>query len=311
MANPKKVIILGSWHQVVFVFGERIPLKGETVPGDHYVVSYGGKGANQACQCSYLGGNVCLIQKLGDDEAGRASAAIFTHFGLSNKHIKLDPKESTGYAPIFLDKNGENAIMIVTGAHGHYKNEDIDEAEKEFDDAFMASFVLETNLDVTEYAIKKAFNKGVKVFLDPAPAIPINPEIYQCLEWIKPNEHEASLLTGIAVSDFESAKKAGEWFLDKGVKNVLITMGGNGTALVTPQQAKMFPAPKVNVVDTTCAGDIFAGAFLFALSMGKSVDDAVEYASCAGALAVTIPGSMTECAPTNDDILNLLQLYKG
>lgn len=310
MTKPKKVTILGSWHKVVFVFGDRIPKKGETVQADRYSVSYGGKGGNQACECSLLGGNVNLIQTLGDDESGHATKKIFDDFGLSDKYIKLDPDESTGFAPIFCDKNGENAIMIVPGAHGHYTKQDIDNAEAAYKDAFMAGFVLESNLDTTLYAIKKAHSMGVDVFLDPAPAVKLGPDIYECLTWIKPNEHEASLLSGIEVTDYDSAVKAGKWFLEQGTNNVLITMGGNGTVLVMPTRIHLFPSPKVNVVDTTCAGDIFAGAFLYSLSVDMSIDDAILFASCAGALAVTIAGSMTECAPTNEQVTKLFNEFK-
>ena len=303
--TPKKIVILGSWHRVVFVFGERIPNKGETVPGERYTTSAGGKGGNQACQCSLLGGNCNLIQKLGDDDAGREAKLIFERFGLSTKYVKLDPTESTGFAPIFIDKNGENAIMIVTGAHGHYKKQDIDDAEEAFKDTFMAGFVLETNIDATEYAIKKAHAMGAKVFLDPAPVIKFDPEIYKYLTWIKPNEHEASLLSGIEVTGYDSAVKAGKWFQQQGVENILITLGGEGSVLVTPKRSKFFPAPKVEVVDTTCAGDIYAGAFLYALSVSMPLDEAILFASCAGALAVTKPGSMTECAPTNEEVTKL------
>lgn len=309
--KPKKVVVLGSWHKVIFVYGDRIPNKGETVPGKSYTTSYGGKGGNMAFQCSYLGGNCNLIQKLGDDEAGHATKKIFEDFGVTTNYVKLDPNESTGFAPIFIDKNGENAIMIVTGAHGHYTKQDIDDAEEAFKDAFMAGFVLETNYDVTEYAIKKAHAMGVQVFLDPAPAMEINPEIYKYLTWIKPNEHEASLLSGIKVIDYDSAVKAGKWFLKMGVKNALVTMGGTGTVLVTPGREKLFTAPKVEVLDTTCAGDIFAGSFIYALSVDMSVDEAIDFASCAGALAVTIPGSMAECAPSNAQVTKLYKEFTG
>jgi len=217
--------------------------------------------------------------------------------------------EKTGLAPIMIDKDGNNAIMVFPGAHGHYTKEDIDRADREFDDAFMASFVFETNLDMTEYAIKKAYEKNVAVFLDPSPVTKFNPDLYPYLTWIKPNEHEAALYTGIEVTDYESAADAGKWFLARGVKNALITLGEMGSVLVTPDLIRTFPAPKVTVVDTTTAGDVFAGAFIYALSVEMPLDEAVLFASCAGALTATKAGAV-KSAPHMEEVQQLLAEFK-
>ena len=296
MGNARKVVVLGSWHKVMFLNGDRIPGKGETVMGNDYFVTYGGKGANQACACGLLGGCCQLIQNLGDDEDGRRSVEIFKEYNVETGYVNLVPGQLTGLALVMIDKNGENSIMDIAGAHGQYRLEDIDAAQEAFKDAFMAGFVLETNIDATVYAIKKAYDMGVPVFLDPAPVENFDKEIYPYLTWIKPNEHEASLLSGIEVVDYESAVRAGHWFMEQGVKNVLITMGGGGSVLITPELTKSFKAPKVEVVDTTTAGDIFAGSFLYALSVDMPVEDAVKFATCAGSLAVTKPGAMESAA---------------
>lgn len=309
LSMGKKVVFLGSWHKVIFMQGERIPGKGETVSGDSYFVTAGGKGGNQACACGLLGGNAVLIQNLGDDVTGREALKIFKNCKVNTQYTKLIMGESTGLAPIMLDKNGENAIMVIPGAHGNYKTSDIDDAEDAFKDAYMACFVLESNLDATFYAIRKAHSMGVKVFLDPAPVTPLPDDIYKCLTWIKPNEHEATLLSGINVVDFETAKKAARWFMTKGVKNVLITLGGEGSILVTPEITKTFPAPKVKVVDTTTAGDIFAGTFLFALAEDMSLEDSVILATCAGSLAVTRSGAI-ESAAQYDELIKFFKEFK-
>ncbi len=307
--NAKKVAVLGSWHKVMFLNGDRIPGKGETVLGNDYFVTYGGKGANQACACGLLGGNCELIQNLGDDDDGRKSVELFKEYNVKTDYVNLMPGQLTGLALVMIDKNGENSIMDIAGAHGQYRPEDIDRAEGAFKDAFIAGFVLETNIDATIYAIKKAYDMGVPVFLDPAPVESFDPVIYPYLTWIKPNEHEASLLSGIEVVDFDSAVKAGHWFMDQGVKNVLITLGGGGSVLVTPTLTKAFKAPKVNVVDTTTAGDIFAGSFLYALSVEMPIEDAVKFATCAGSLAVTKPGAM-ESAASYDEVTLLFNEVK-
>lgn len=299
--KPKKIVTLGTYHVCYFLIGQRIPGIGETVMGDYYFAEGGGKGSNHACACSILGGDVRMIQNLGEDEGGRVAIKEFAEYGLKTDYIRLIPGEKTGLAPIMIDNKGNNSIMIFPGAHGKYTKEDIDRAQEAFEGAFMASFVLESNLDITEYAIRKAFAMGVQVFLDPAPVTQFNPDIYPCLTYIKPNEHEASLYTGINVTDFQSAIKAGEWFLEKGVKNALITLGSEGSVLVTNDGAKTFPAPKVTPVDSTTAGDVFAGAFLYALSVDMPVDEAVLFASCAGALTTTKAGAV-KSAPTKADV---------
>lgn len=307
--DAKKVVVLGSWHKVIFLYGDRIPQPGESVSGSHYTVTAGGKGANQACICGNLGGNCVLIQNLGNDEDGVKAVETFREYHTNVDYVKLVDGESTGFCCIMIDSKGENSLMTIEGAHGHYTEADIDACEDAFRDAFMAGFVLETNLDATEYAIRKAHSMGVKVFLDPAPAQKISEDIYSCLEWIKPNEHEAAVLSGISVTDFDSAVKAANWFRDKGVKNVLITMGGDGCVVVTDDVVKHYPSPKVQVVDTTTAGDTFAGAFLYALSVDMSLDDAVAYASCAGALCTTKPGSI-ESAPTKEELEELYRKFR-
>lgn len=306
----KKVVVLGSWHSCIFANNDRIPLKGETVTGNSYFMTLGGKGANQACACGLLGGNCKLIQNLGDDDFGRESLKVFEQYHLSTEYVKLVPGEHTGLALIAIDKNGENAIMVIPGAHGHYTKIDIDHAEEAFNGAFMAGFVLEPNFDMVEYGIKKAHAMGVQVFLDPTPAVEHLPDdIYRCLTYLKPNEHEASLLSGINVTDYDSAVKAGQWFLGKGVKNVIITMGGGGSVLINAKTIKQFPAPDVKVVDTTTAGDIYAGTFLYALSVDMLLEDAILFATCAGSLAVTKPGAM-ESAASLDEVTELYHKFK-
>lgn len=301
MSEAKKIVTLGSWHKVIFLYGDRIPAPGESVSGNSYTTTAGGKGANQSAVCGLLGGNAVLIQNLGADEDGYAALQTFKDYNVNVEYVRLLKDQSTGYCCIMIDKNGENCLMTIAGAHGNYTPADIDACEEAFKDAYMVNFVLETNHEATFYGIQKAYNMGLKVFLDPAPAMPLPEDILSCLEWIKPNEHEASIITGIDVKDNETALEAANWFRDRGVKNVLITMGGDGCLLVTDEISKKYPAPKVKVVDTTTTGDTFAGAFLFALSVDMPMDDAIAYASCAGALCATKPGSI-ESSPRKEEL---------
>ena len=309
MNEPKKIVTLGSWHKVIFLYGDRIPAPGESVAGNYYTTTAGGKGANQACVSGLLGGTAVLIQNLGVDEDGRAAIETFKEYHTNVDYVRMIEGQNTGYCCIMIDKNGENCLMTIAGAHGNYTREDIDACEKAYEGAYMANFVLETNHEATFYAIHKAHDMGVKVFLDPAPACQLPEDIFPCLEWIKPNEHEASIITGIDVHDDESALEAANWFRARGVKNVLITLGGDGCFLVTDEMTKRYPAPKITVVDTTTAGDTFAGAFLYALSVDMPMDDAIAYASCAGALCATKPGSI-ESSPRKEELDALYKEFR-
>ncbi len=288
----KKVLTLGSYHACYFLNGDRIPNRGETVIGKSYFLTGGGKGSNQAVVVALLKGDAVLIQNLGNDDSGKLALNNFKNYGLDPKFIRLVDGQNTGLASIMIDKDGENAIMVIPGAHGQYTKEDIDAAKEEFKDVNIAGFVLETNYDATVYAIKKAYTMGVQTLLDPTPVREIDEDVYQYLTYIKPNEHEASLLTGIQVTDCDSAVLAGKWFLERGVENVIITLGARGCVLITPERHRFFEAPVVKVVDTTTAGDIFAGSFMYAVTEGMDVDDSIIFASCSASLSVTKAGAM-------------------
>ena len=166
------------------------------------------------------------------------------------------------------------------------------------------ALALENNLDIVEYAVRKAHRLGVPTLLDPAPAVPLPEDLYPCLDFIKPNENEATILSGINVADPEGAAEAGLWFVQRGVKAAIVTLGQNGAVLVVGHDVKHFPAPRVEAVDTTGAGDIFSGAFMAALWAGESVPASIEFASRAAALSVTRPG-VIEAIPERQEVLAL------
>jgi ribokinase len=186
-----------------------------------------------------------------------------------------------------IDRYGYNSISVVLGANTRLSTKDIDDSEEALRNSFIVGFQLENDWKLVEYAIRKVHALGVPTFLDPAPAAKLPDDLYPCLDYIKPNETEATTLTGIKVSGMASAEDAGRWFVKKGVKQAIVTLGEHGAVLVTAKDVRHFYPPTVKAVDTTGAGDIFAGGFLTALSKGQSIDYAIDFANHAAAISVT------------------------
>lgn len=306
----KNVVFLGSYMHCIFTSGDRIPQVGETLTGEKYFVDYSGKGSSQAMMCARMGSETKYIGRVGADKEGEQALKFFEDFRLiETNYIKIDPSSHTGIAIIITDSKGNNAIMVVPGVNNKIQKEDIDTAENILRDADIMGFVLETNKDMVEYGIKKAYSMGIKTFLDPSPAQILSEDVYPCITYIKPNEHEAFILTGINVVDASSAVLAGEYLLKKGVKNVIITLGGDGVVLVTETCRKHFKAPSVEVLDTTSAGDVFGGTMLAMLNQGSDIEEALIYASCAGALATTVVYPILDVLPMRDAVERKVQEY--
>ena len=286
----KTVTIIGSYNVGLFLKGEILPSPGETVIGDEFYEGGGGKGSNQAVAASLLGAQARFIGRVGFDKYGQDALDMYKRLGIDFSTIKVDPTIHTGISVILIDKYGHNLISVVLGANGRLSTEDIDATEEALKDSFIVGFQLENDLKVVDYAIRKVHALGVPTFLDPAPAVKLPDDLYPHIDYIKPNETEAATLTGIKVSGITSAEDAGRWFLDKGVKTALVTLGEHGVVLVTDGKTEHFYPPKVKAVDTTGAGDIFAGALLTAMSQGKSIQEAINFANHAASISVTRRG---------------------
>lgn len=281
------VTVIGSYNVGLFLKGEVLPKPGETVIGDKFYEGGGGKGSNQAIAAAMMGANARFIGKIGKDKYGQDALDLYKRVGVSSELIKIDDTIHSGISVIIIDKDGQNLISVVPGANFRLSQEDIDDTIEEMKDSFVVGFQLENNFDVVEYAIKKIDAQGLKTLLDPAPARKLPDDLFPHIHYIKPNEHEASVLTGIQVTDKDSAEKAGLWFLDKGVNTAIITLGETGSILVSDEQATHFPAVSVNAIDTTGAGDCFSGALMAALAKESPIDEAINFASCAAAISVT------------------------
>ncbi len=306
MNTGKFITVIGSYNVGLFLKGKRLPRLGETVIGDEYYESYGGKGSNQAIAASILGANVYFLGRIGNDRYGADALAIYKKLGMPIDLLKVDNSIHSGISVIIIDSEGNNMISCVPGANFKLSKDDIDECEDYLNHSSIVAFQLESPLDVVCYAIRKVHRMGITTLLDPAPAVKLPEDIFECINIIKPNETEAEILTGMEVTDFNTAAKAGEWLIDRGAKNVIITLGSNGVFYTNGSDSMTFIAPSVERVDSTGAGDIFSGALMSALSRCYSFKDAIEFANYAASLSVTKLG-VIESIPTLDEVENFIQ----
>lgn len=298
----KRIVVVGSTNTDMVVKAARIPAPGETILGGRFLMNPGGKGANQAVAAARLGAEVVFIAKVGDDLFGREAKALFAKENICTDYVLTDPSEPSGVALIMVDAKGENCIAVASGANGTLMPEDIEGLEGVIAQSDMLLMQLETPLETVRYAADVAVNLGVPVILNPAPACELPSDLYDCLEVITPNESEAELLTNIKVTDEASAEAAARVLCDKGVRQVVITMGAKGAYVFDGEDGVMVPAFKVEAVDTTAAGDVFNGALAVALTEELELEEAVRFASKAASISVTRMGAQAS-APRREELV--------
>jgi ribokinase len=299
--KDSKVVIIGSYNVGLSMKGERFPELGETFTADQFFEGPGGKGSNQVIAASVFGADTSLVGCIGSDKYGKDALEVYKKYGISTEYVKIEPEIHTGVAFILIDKDGRNMIEIAPGANLRLTATDIESAEQEIRQATIVGFQLEGDVGLVDYGIRKVHSLGIKTLLDPAPAVKLKEDLYPQIDYIKPNETEARILTGIEVYDPDSAEKAGKWLTDKGVETAIITLGDKGSMVVNSSGSKYFQAPNVTARDSTGAGDIFCGAFMSALAENREIDEAIEFASHAAALSVTRFG-VVESIPSLEEV---------
>ena len=299
--SAHSITVIGSTNTDMVIKTTRLPLPGETILGGDFLMNPGGKGANQAVAAARLNGKVTLVAKTGGDVFGRESQKLFQAENLNTDFLFSDPEAPSGIALITVDEHGENCIVVAPGANALLAREDIDKAVIAIREAEIILMQLEIPLDTVIYATEMAVRAGKKVILNPAPAQPLPSELLKMIYMITPNETEAELLTGIAVTDQSSAATAARVLLSKGIKVVVMTLGSKGALLVTDELCELVPSVAVKVVDTTAAGDCFNGALAVALSEGAGLVEAIAFANKAAALSVTRMGAQSS-APYRDEV---------
>ncbi len=303
----KKIVVVGSSNTDMVLKSKDLPLPGETVLGGHFSMNPGGKGANQAVAAARLGGSVVFVARVGNDQLGEQAINGFKSHGIATDFITKDEEEASGVALIMVDEKGENSISVALGANGNLTKDHLQNALPLIKNSAFVLTQLEISLETVEYLgeITKEYN--LKLVLNPAPAQALSANLLASLYIITPNEIEAELLSGIKVIDTVSARQAALVLRKKGVDIVIITMGAQGAYVLSDTLDERVPTQKVKVVDTTAAGDTFNGALLVALSEGKSLRAAIEFANRAAAYAVGILGAQTS-APSRSAIEPLIKI---
>jgi ribokinase len=285
------VTVIGSSNTDMVVKADHLPGPGETILGGTFYMNSGGKGANQAVAAARLGGKVSFICKTGDDIFGKQSLQQFKEEGIDTSFILTDPDHPSGVALITVDKQAENCIVVASGANAALKPSDLMQARELILQSSIILMQLEIPLDTVSCAAAMAYEKHIPVVLNPAPACLLPDELLRHVSILTPNKTEAGMLSGISISDMDSAKKAAQIIKEKGVKTVIITLGSNGALVLDENVFTHIPVSPVIAVDTTAAGDTFNGALVVALSEGKGILEATVFASKAAAISVTRIGA--------------------
>jgi len=291
------ILVVGSLNTDLVVRTPRFPQPGETISGEDLQVIPGGKGANQAVAAARLGANVSMLGRVGNDNFGDFLLDNLKSNHVDSKLVQRD-EASTGTATIIVDGNGQNSIVLSAGANGKVSTADIESA------SFLHHKLLLIQLEIPTLTVLRAAQRArenhLVVILNPAPAKEIPDELIALTDFIIPNETELSLLTGMDVTDIPSAEKAAHILLERGAKNVIVTLGSKGALIVDKNTITQVDTYAVNVVDTTAAGDAFIGGFANILD-SSSLLDAVRYGCACGALATTKFGAQPSL-PTKEEV---------
>jgi ribokinase len=297
------ILVIGSLNADLVVRAPRFPAPGETISGEDLAIIPGGKGANQAVAAARQGARVSMLGRVGSDSFGPTLIDNLQQNHVDTTYVLTD-KSATGTAIIVVDASGQNSIVLSPGANGKVSLADVDTFP--FQSADMLLLQFEIPLEAVIHAASLARQNGLRVILNPAPARPIPDLLLADMDILVPNESELQLLSGQPVTDTDSAKSAARALLEKGVKTVIVTLGANGALLVTDEKVTHIPTFKVEVVDTTAAGDAFIGGLAAALLKDKSLEEAVHYGNAAGALAATKFGAQPSL-PTRDEVERILR----
>ena len=289
--KDKPVVVIGSLNMDLVMRTPRVPVGGETLHGHEFSTLPGGKGANQAVACARLGAKVAMIGQVGNDGFGTTLRDGLAADGIDTSGVLQTSAVGTGVAMILVEDIGQNRIVLAAGANGALTPADIDAHAARIGGAAMLVLQLEVPMPVVQRAIGIAHAAGVPVLLNPGPASPLPEAVWSQIDILVPNESEATLLSGVEVSDATSAYAAAKVFRQRGVKCVLITLGANGVAVSDDAGERHLPAHVVKAVDTTAAGDTFIGGFSAGLVEGLAMDDAVALGQRASALCVTRHGA--------------------
>jgi ribokinase len=287
MAKRSRIVVVGSANIDLTTFTNQFPKPGETIFGQRFDLGFGGKGANQAVAARLCGAEVFMVARVGNDLFGPATIENFRKQGIDPTHVKQVEGLSSGVAPIFVDPNGQNRILVVKGANDALKPADVDAAAETLKSADCIVLQFEIPVETVYYTIDFARKNGIRCILNPAPAHPVDVTALKDLDYFVPNESEAEAIAGVPVKNVEDAKKVAAQLVSSGIRRVIITLGANGSLLAGREGSEHVPPFAVNAIDSTGAGDAFIGSFAVFLGEGMPEKEAVRRANLYAGLSTT------------------------
>lgn len=300
----KKILVVGSLNMDLVTNVKVTPRVGETVLGNGFNKIPGGKGANQAAAIGKLKGHVKMLGKVGDDNFGEILKNNLEISNVDVTNVYVQKNQSTGIAMIMVNEDGDNSIVVIPGANFDLKPEDIEDSV--IDDCDILVSQLEIPLNTIEYIFRKAKEMNKYTILNPAPACKLGDNLLENIDLLILNETEIEVLSDIKINSFEDILKGAKILMDKGVKELIITLGKNGAVYFNSEKYTRFNAYKVEAVDTTAAGDSFIAGLTVELSRGKDIYEAIEFATKVAAITVTRKGAQSSL-PTLEEVNN----FKG
>ena len=291
MSRPTRIAVVGSANTDLTTFSDTFPRPGETIFGKSFDLGFGGKGANQAVAARLCGADVIMVAKVGNDLFGEATIKNFASFGIDTTHVHIVGGVSSGVAPIFVEPNGQNRIIVVKGANDTLKPADVDRAAAALRNVDTIVLQFEIPLETVYYTVQFARKHNIHCIVNPAPALPANLAELAAAEYFIPNESEAEVITGLPVHSTEEARSCAAALLQKGFRKIILTLGARGCLLATADAAELVPAFSVTPKDTTGAGDAFIGSFAVFLAEGLPEKEALSRANLYAALSTQRVGT--------------------
>ena len=291
MSRQPRVTVVGSYNTDLMFRTPRMPARGETILGGPFFMGPGGKGANQAVAAARLGADTTMVVKLGQDIFGDQAVANLKKENVRCDFVFRTAEASTGAASIIVDDEGENLIVVAPGANNLLTPEDVEAARAAIARCDVMLIQLEIPMETVRRAVLIAHEAGARVVLNPAPGRALDAGLLDCVDVLTPNEIEAQIISGMPVQCAQDAEPAARKLLANGADAVVVTLGSEGALVATSSAVRSAPGHKVQVLDTTGAGDAFSGALAVALAEGQDLDHAVAFANAAAALQVTRVGA--------------------
>lgn len=287
-----KIYVIGTFIMDLVVKSDKMPDRGETVVGIDYNVYPGGKGVNQAIAAARLGGDVSLLGKVGKDEYGKAFLKLLEEENVNCDHVFVSDKSNNGLGFINVDSKGENRIVIVLGANKEITKEEVENYFHGIKKGNIVMTQLEIDIELVEFIIEKAKEKEAIIILDPAPGRELKNSVLNGIDYLTPNETELNMLLNKTFNSLDDIEEGAKELYIKGVKNVIVTLGGKGACIYNENGFKHFPGNLVKAIDTTGAGDAFNGSLAYMLSKGKDVYESIQFANKIASIVVTKNGAI-------------------